>query len=122
MLLNGNSIQNYFIKLLIKPGIDLFLSRIKSLVKVCALASRIKWQLMPSVLPETTIIFTYSRLLVYNQFHILRHFSKLGTSQSLTDVNKYRHLTLLCNLIYTIYTPYATQLILISLFFKKHFP
>ena len=41
-----------------------------------------------NTLPGTTTTFTYSRLLVYNHFHILRHFSKLGTSQNLTDVNK----------------------------------
>ena len=79
------------------------------------------WHLMPSVLPGTTTIFTYSRLLVYNHFHILRHFSKLGPSQSLTD-NKNWHLTSLCNLTYTIYILYATHVILIYLFFNKRLP
>ena len=78
------------------------------------------WQFMPSVLPRTTTIFTYSHRLVYNHFHILRSFSKLGTRQSLTHLNKHWHLTSLCNLIYSIYTPYATHVILIYIFFNKH--
>ena len=57
-----------------------------------------------------------------NNFHILRRFSKLVMRQSLTDVNMHWHLTSLCNLMYTIYIPYATHVILIYLFFNKHFP
>ena len=60
-----------------------------------------------------------------NNFHILRRFSKLGTRQSLTDVNKHWHLTSLCNLMYPIHIYiYLTRLMsywFIS-FFNKRFP
>ena len=50
---------------------------------------------------------------------IIQFFCTMEMGRSLTDVNKHRHLTSLCNLIYI---PYATHDILFISFFDKSLP